>query len=70
MTITNDSLERALLDLRYNYLSAAAVTELTRVGGGRVCAPRQKPDAGERQVPVFGRYGLSDDPPLPAGPGE
>lgn len=52
------------LDLRRNYLSEQAVVELRALLGTRLIASDQKLD-GERQLPVFGRYGF-DDGSIPA----
>jgi uncharacterized protein (TIGR02996 family) len=51
------ALER--LDLTRNYLSTDAVAELRTLLGPRLIAGDQKPD-GDRQIPVFGRYGFDD----------
>ena len=50
------------LDLTRNYLSAAAVTELRSSFAGRLYADQQRPE-GDRQLPVFGRYGVFDGAP-------
>jgi hypothetical protein len=47
------------LDLSRNYLSAAAIGELRSRFAGRLNGAQQKPD-GDRQLPVFGRYGVLD----------
>ena len=56
----------ARLDLTCNYLSEDAAAELRALAPGRVVVDRQKretdDDIGERQIPMFGRYGEPDDP--------
>jgi len=47
------------LDLSRNYLSAAAIKQLRSRFTGRLNGAQQKPD-GDRQLPVFGRYGVVD----------